>query len=154
MLALLLLVRQRRVIFFKYWMVGGFISALPPSLSLLRFMVGDLSDSEGDLSSESLVKDEEFQGTEETHRAFSHGTELIPWYETQPVSVHARAHTKHVHASMAYRVSPLQVRVVTATGHSPVPAARGNGHPLRPGQPPKRSLPAATAARQHHTHLG
>ncbi|XP_075884265.1 1-phosphatidylinositol 4,5-bisphosphate phosphodiesterase epsilon-1 isoform X2 [Nelusetta ayraudi] len=45
-----------------------------------QFMVGDLSDSEGDLSSESLVKDEEFQGTEETHRAFSHGTELIPWY--------------------------------------------------------------------------
>lgn len=42
-------------------------------------MVGDLSDSEGDLSSESLVKEVEFQGTEETHRAFSHGTELIPW---------------------------------------------------------------------------
>ncbi|XP_074519567.1 1-phosphatidylinositol 4,5-bisphosphate phosphodiesterase epsilon-1 isoform X2 [Halichoeres trimaculatus] len=45
-----------------------------------QFMVGDLSDSEGDLSSESLVKEVEFQGTEETHRAFSHGTELIPWY--------------------------------------------------------------------------
>ncbi|CAJ1081049.1 -phosphatidylinositol 4%2C5-bisphosphate phosphodiesterase epsilon-1 isoform X1 [Xyrichtys novacula] len=45
-----------------------------------QFMVGDLSDSEGDLSSESLVKEEEFQGTEETHKAFSHGTELIPWY--------------------------------------------------------------------------
>uniref|UniRef100_A0A8C4HFJ3 Phosphoinositide phospholipase C n=1 Tax=Dicentrarchus labrax TaxID=13489 RepID=A0A8C4HFJ3_DICLA len=43
------------------------------------FMVGDLSDSEGDLSSEP-VKEVEFQGTEETHRAFSHGTELIPWY--------------------------------------------------------------------------
>uniref|UniRef100_A0A8C4NR84 Phosphoinositide phospholipase C n=1 Tax=Dicentrarchus labrax TaxID=13489 RepID=A0A8C4NR84_DICLA len=44
-----------------------------------QFMVGDLSDSEGDLSSEP-VKEVEFQGTEETHRAFSHGTELIPWY--------------------------------------------------------------------------
>ncbi|XP_054454527.1 1-phosphatidylinositol 4,5-bisphosphate phosphodiesterase epsilon-1 isoform X2 [Anoplopoma fimbria] len=45
-----------------------------------QFMVGDLSDSEGDLSSEPAVKEVEFQGTEETHRAFSHGTELIPWY--------------------------------------------------------------------------
>ncbi|XP_027145391.1 1-phosphatidylinositol 4,5-bisphosphate phosphodiesterase epsilon-1 isoform X1 [Larimichthys crocea] len=45
-----------------------------------QFMVGDLSDSESDLSSEPVVKDVEFQGTEETHRAFSHGTELIPWY--------------------------------------------------------------------------
>ncbi|KAK5905971.1 hypothetical protein CgunFtcFv8_001875 [Champsocephalus gunnari] len=45
-----------------------------------QFMVGDLSDSEGDLSSEPGVKEVEFQGTEETHRAFSHGTELIPWY--------------------------------------------------------------------------
>uniref|UniRef100_A0A665W4E4 Phosphoinositide phospholipase C n=1 Tax=Echeneis naucrates TaxID=173247 RepID=A0A665W4E4_ECHNA len=45
-----------------------------------QFMVWDLSDSDGDLSSEPPVKDAEFQGTEETHRAFSHGTELIPWY--------------------------------------------------------------------------
>uniref|UniRef100_A0A3Q3RCA7 Phosphoinositide phospholipase C n=1 Tax=Monopterus albus TaxID=43700 RepID=A0A3Q3RCA7_MONAL len=45
-----------------------------------QFMVGDLSDSDGDLSSEPVVKEVEFQGTEETHRAFSHGTELIPWY--------------------------------------------------------------------------
>uniref|UniRef100_A0A8D3BMP9 Phosphoinositide phospholipase C n=1 Tax=Scophthalmus maximus TaxID=52904 RepID=A0A8D3BMP9_SCOMX len=44
------------------------------------FMVGDLSDSDGDLSSEPAVKEAEFQGTEETHRAFCHGTELIPWY--------------------------------------------------------------------------
>ncbi|XP_077358777.1 1-phosphatidylinositol 4,5-bisphosphate phosphodiesterase epsilon-1 isoform X2 [Festucalex cinctus] len=43
-----------------------------------QFMVGDLSDSEGDLSSEA--NEMEFQGTEETHRAFCHGTELIPWY--------------------------------------------------------------------------
>ncbi|XP_076007670.1 1-phosphatidylinositol 4,5-bisphosphate phosphodiesterase epsilon-1 isoform X2 [Genypterus blacodes] len=45
-----------------------------------QFMVGDLSDSEGDLSSEQAAKEMEFHGTEETHRAFSHGTELIPWY--------------------------------------------------------------------------
>ncbi len=47
--------------------------------SIFRFTVGDLSDSESDLSSEPAVKEVEFQGTEETHRAFSHGTELIPW---------------------------------------------------------------------------
>lgn len=46
---------------------------------LFRFMVGDLSDSDGDTPSEPAVKEMEFQGTEETHRAFSHGTELIPW---------------------------------------------------------------------------
>uniref|UniRef100_A0AAQ5ZRG0 Phosphoinositide phospholipase C n=1 Tax=Amphiprion ocellaris TaxID=80972 RepID=A0AAQ5ZRG0_AMPOC len=45
-----------------------------------QFMVGDLSDSEGDLSLEPIVKEVEFQGTEETHRAFCHGTELVPWY--------------------------------------------------------------------------
>ncbi|XP_057681356.1 1-phosphatidylinositol 4,5-bisphosphate phosphodiesterase epsilon-1 isoform X1 [Corythoichthys intestinalis] len=45
-----------------------------------QFMVGDLSDSEGDLSSEPAASEMEFQGTEETHRAFCHGTELIPWY--------------------------------------------------------------------------
>ncbi|XP_068161011.1 1-phosphatidylinositol 4,5-bisphosphate phosphodiesterase epsilon-1 isoform X2 [Antennarius striatus] len=45
-----------------------------------QFMVGDLSDSESDLSSELVVKEVECQGAEETHRAFSHGTELIPWY--------------------------------------------------------------------------
>uniref|UniRef100_H2TGF4 Phosphoinositide phospholipase C n=1 Tax=Takifugu rubripes TaxID=31033 RepID=H2TGF4_TAKRU len=45
-----------------------------------QFMVGDLSDSDGDLPSEPAVKEGEFQGTEETHKAFNHGTELIPWY--------------------------------------------------------------------------
>uniref|UniRef100_H3DNJ9 Phosphoinositide phospholipase C n=1 Tax=Tetraodon nigroviridis TaxID=99883 RepID=H3DNJ9_TETNG len=44
-----------------------------------QFMMGDLSDSDGDTPSEPAVKEVEFQGTEETHRAF-HGTELIPWY--------------------------------------------------------------------------
>uniref|UniRef100_A0A8C7R732 Phosphoinositide phospholipase C n=1 Tax=Oncorhynchus mykiss TaxID=8022 RepID=A0A8C7R732_ONCMY len=33
---------------------------------------------EGDLSEQA--KEVAFQGTEETHRSFSHGTELIPWY--------------------------------------------------------------------------
>ncbi|XP_054623295.1 1-phosphatidylinositol 4,5-bisphosphate phosphodiesterase epsilon-1 isoform X3 [Dunckerocampus dactyliophorus] len=46
----------------------------------VSFIVGDLSDSEGDLSSEPAANEMEFQGTEETHRAFCHGTELIPWY--------------------------------------------------------------------------
>ncbi|XP_020567543.2 1-phosphatidylinositol 4,5-bisphosphate phosphodiesterase epsilon-1 isoform X4 [Oryzias latipes] len=45
-----------------------------------QFTVGDLSDSDGDLSVEPVIKEVEFQGTEETHKAFSHGTELIPWY--------------------------------------------------------------------------
>uniref|UniRef100_A0A673ZY97 Phosphoinositide phospholipase C n=1 Tax=Salmo trutta TaxID=8032 RepID=A0A673ZY97_SALTR len=43
-----------------------------------QFVEGDLSDSEGDLSEQA--KEAAFQGTEETHRAFAHGTELIPWY--------------------------------------------------------------------------
>lgn len=50
-------------------------------LSMFRFMVGDLSDSDCDLPCEPPVKDVEFQGTEETHRAYCHGTELIPWYD-------------------------------------------------------------------------
>ncbi|XP_037547362.1 1-phosphatidylinositol 4,5-bisphosphate phosphodiesterase epsilon-1 [Nematolebias whitei] len=51
-----------------------------PEPDHILFTAGDLSDSDGDLSTEPAVKDVEFQGTEETHRAFSHGTELIPWY--------------------------------------------------------------------------
>ncbi|MGH0136925.1 UNVERIFIED_CONTAM: hypothetical protein FKN15_008499 [Acipenser sinensis] len=43
-----------------------------------QFTVGDLSDSEGDLSEQA--KDYDFQGTEEQQKAFSHGTELVPWY--------------------------------------------------------------------------
>uniref|UniRef100_A0A3B3E079 Phosphoinositide phospholipase C n=1 Tax=Oryzias melastigma TaxID=30732 RepID=A0A3B3E079_ORYME len=55
-------------------------SSPSPSGSTLAFRIGDLSDSDGDLSVEPVVKEVEFQGTEETHKAFSHGTELIPWY--------------------------------------------------------------------------
>lgn len=149
MLALVLLVCQRFVTPNTGWQMV--LSLLSRLLSILRFMVGDLSDSEGDLSSESLVKDEEFQGTEETHRAFSHGTELIPWYETRPLTLHTR---RKLDASLTCCLPPLQVRVVAATRHSPVPAAWGNGHPLRPGQSPHSSLPAATAAGQHHAHVG
>ncbi|XP_037134464.1 1-phosphatidylinositol 4,5-bisphosphate phosphodiesterase epsilon-1 isoform X4 [Syngnathus acus] len=47
---------------------------------VVSFTVGDLSDSEGDLSSEPSANEMEFQGTEKTNRAFGHGTELIPWY--------------------------------------------------------------------------
>ncbi|KAJ8284855.1 hypothetical protein COCON_G00037050 [Conger conger] len=43
-----------------------------------QFIVGDLSDSDGDLSEQA--KEVEFQGVEETQKAFTHGTELIPWY--------------------------------------------------------------------------
>lgn len=52
-----------------------------------QFMVGDLSDSECDLSSEPVSKEGELQSTEDAHKAFSHNTELIPWYvlSLQPV---------------------------------------------------------------------
>nr|XP_023698097.1 1-phosphatidylinositol 4,5-bisphosphate phosphodiesterase epsilon-1 isoform X2 [Paramormyrops kingsleyae] len=43
-----------------------------------QFVLGDLSDSEGDLSEQG--KEGDFQGVEETPKAFGHGTELIPWY--------------------------------------------------------------------------
>ncbi|XP_055085431.1 1-phosphatidylinositol 4,5-bisphosphate phosphodiesterase epsilon-1 isoform X3 [Periophthalmus magnuspinnatus] len=45
-----------------------------------QFMVGDLSDSENDLSSEPVSKDGDCQSSEDAHKAFSHNTELIPWY--------------------------------------------------------------------------
>uniref|UniRef100_A0A8C1PZL5 Phosphoinositide phospholipase C n=1 Tax=Cyprinus carpio TaxID=7962 RepID=A0A8C1PZL5_CYPCA len=43
-----------------------------------QFLVGDLSDSEGDPL--ELIKDLDLQATEDVHGPFSHGTELIPWY--------------------------------------------------------------------------
>ncbi|KAK7919592.1 hypothetical protein WMY93_010876 [Mugilogobius chulae] len=45
-----------------------------------QFMVGDLSDSEGDLSSEPVSKEGDSQSIEDSHKAFNHNTELIPWY--------------------------------------------------------------------------
>ncbi|XP_072312345.1 1-phosphatidylinositol 4,5-bisphosphate phosphodiesterase epsilon-1 isoform X2 [Eucyclogobius newberryi] len=45
-----------------------------------HFMVGDLSDSEGDLSSEPVSKDGDCLSLEDAHKAFGHNTELIPWY--------------------------------------------------------------------------
>ncbi|KAI5617659.1 1-phosphatidylinositol 4,5-bisphosphate phosphodiesterase epsilon-1 isoform X8, partial [Silurus asotus] len=43
-----------------------------------QFVVGDLSDSEGDLSEQPRESD--LQSPEEPEGAFSHGTELVPWY--------------------------------------------------------------------------
>ncbi|XP_063817712.1 1-phosphatidylinositol 4,5-bisphosphate phosphodiesterase epsilon-1 isoform X4 [Pseudophryne corroboree] len=42
------------------------------------FLMGDLSDSESDISDQS--KEFDLHGSEEQQKAFSHGTELIPWY--------------------------------------------------------------------------
>ncbi|KAI4893550.1 hypothetical protein NFI96_004194 [Prochilodus magdalenae] len=52
-----------------------------------QFLVGDLSDSEGDLVEQQRETD--LQSSEELHSAFSHGTELIPWYVLSlPADVH------------------------------------------------------------------
>uniref|UniRef100_A0A3B4C9C4 Phosphoinositide phospholipase C n=1 Tax=Pygocentrus nattereri TaxID=42514 RepID=A0A3B4C9C4_PYGNA len=52
-----------------------------------QFLVGDLSDSEGDLMEQPHEAD--LQSPEELHGAFSHGTELIPWYVLSlPADVH------------------------------------------------------------------
>uniref|UniRef100_W5KBX6 Phosphoinositide phospholipase C n=1 Tax=Astyanax mexicanus TaxID=7994 RepID=W5KBX6_ASTMX len=63
-------------------------SVREPSTVLLRnsfkdknrnqFLVGDLSDSEGDLV--EPPRETDLQSPEEPHGAFCHGTELIPWY--------------------------------------------------------------------------
>ncbi|KAM4030222.1 1-phosphatidylinositol 4,5-bisphosphate phosphodiesterase epsilon-1 isoform 4-T4 [Anomaloglossus baeobatrachus] len=42
------------------------------------FLMGDLSDSESDIFDQS--KEYDFRFSEEQQKAFSHGTELIPWY--------------------------------------------------------------------------
>uniref|UniRef100_A0A452TBX4 Phosphoinositide phospholipase C n=1 Tax=Ursus maritimus TaxID=29073 RepID=A0A452TBX4_URSMA len=47
------------------------------SLSI-RFIIGDLLDSENDLCEQS--KEWDSHGSEEPQKAFDHGTELIPWY--------------------------------------------------------------------------
>ncbi|XP_075697533.1 1-phosphatidylinositol 4,5-bisphosphate phosphodiesterase epsilon-1 isoform X2 [Rhinoderma darwinii] len=43
-----------------------------------QFIMGDLSDSESDIFEQS--KEYDLHGSEEQQKAFSHGTELIPWY--------------------------------------------------------------------------
>ncbi|XP_066456797.1 1-phosphatidylinositol 4,5-bisphosphate phosphodiesterase epsilon-1 isoform X3 [Eleutherodactylus coqui] len=43
-----------------------------------QFIMGDLSDSESDIFDQS--KEYDLHGSEEQQKAFSHGTELIPWY--------------------------------------------------------------------------
>ncbi|XP_038816637.1 1-phosphatidylinositol 4,5-bisphosphate phosphodiesterase epsilon-1-like [Salvelinus namaycush] len=55
-----------------------------------QFTVGDLSESAGDLSDLIQGKDPDFQGMgERTQKAFSHGTELMPWYV---LSLHPHVH--------------------------------------------------------------
>ncbi|XP_051925269.1 1-phosphatidylinositol 4,5-bisphosphate phosphodiesterase epsilon-1 isoform X2 [Hippocampus zosterae] len=54
-----------------------------------RFTVAEPSDSQGEPSSEPAANETEFRGTRETHRAFCHGIELIPWYVLSlPPDVH------------------------------------------------------------------
>ncbi|XP_017658675.1 1-phosphatidylinositol 4,5-bisphosphate phosphodiesterase epsilon-1 isoform X2 [Nannospalax galili] len=43
-----------------------------------QFIIGDLLDSENDIFEQSKECDP--HGSEESHKAFDHGTELIPWY--------------------------------------------------------------------------
>lgn len=71
--------KKKRIYIYFFFYQPHIAFLLLELVSTFRFMVGDLSDSDGDLSSEPVAKEVEFQGTEETHRAFSHGTELIPW---------------------------------------------------------------------------
>uniref|UniRef100_A0AAY4BXV5 Phosphoinositide phospholipase C n=1 Tax=Denticeps clupeoides TaxID=299321 RepID=A0AAY4BXV5_9TELE len=59
------------------------------------FIVGDLSDSETDLSEQPRAETE-FQGVEETQRPFSHGTELVPWYI---LSIRADVHQFLLHGA-------------------------------------------------------
>ncbi|XP_067226219.1 1-phosphatidylinositol 4,5-bisphosphate phosphodiesterase epsilon-1 isoform X6 [Chanodichthys erythropterus] len=49
-----------------------------PGSERVLFLVGELSDSEGDPF--EVAKDIDLQTTEEVNGPFSHGTELIPWY--------------------------------------------------------------------------
>lgn len=44
----------------------------------IRFIIGDLLDSENDIFEKSKECDP--HGSEESQKAFDHGTELIPWY--------------------------------------------------------------------------
>lgn len=56
-------------------------------LSSHRFLVGEFSDSEGDLS--DAPQEPDLQSPEEPEGAFSHGTELVPWYALSiPADVH------------------------------------------------------------------
>ncbi|XP_076856802.1 1-phosphatidylinositol 4,5-bisphosphate phosphodiesterase epsilon-1 isoform X2 [Brachyhypopomus gauderio] len=51
------------------------------------FLVGDLSDPEGDVGEQAQQVD--IQSSEEPHGAFSHGTELVPWYVLSlPADIH------------------------------------------------------------------
>ncbi|XP_030630952.1 1-phosphatidylinositol 4,5-bisphosphate phosphodiesterase epsilon-1 [Chanos chanos] len=58
---------------------GTFYANYLKDKSRNQFLMGELSDSEGDLA-DLTPKDIDVQTAEETQGAFSHGTELIPWY--------------------------------------------------------------------------
>ncbi|KAM4715436.1 1-phosphatidylinositol 4,5-bisphosphate phosphodiesterase epsilon-1 isoform 2-T3 [Anableps anableps] len=113
-----------------------------------QFTVGDLSDSDGDLSTEPVVKEVEFQGIEETHKAFSHGTELIPWYvlSLQPdvhqfllqgaTVIHYDQDT-HLTARCVLRLQPDNTTLIWGKpqngGASPVEQPAGLGQSVVPG---------------------
>lgn len=46
--------------------------------SFIRFIIGDLLDSENDIFEQP--KEWDSHGSEEPQKAFDHGIELIPWY--------------------------------------------------------------------------
>ncbi|KAL0984148.1 hypothetical protein UPYG_G00137700 [Umbra pygmaea] len=113
-------------------------------LNRVSFVVGDLSDSEGELS--ELAKDVQFQGTEETHQAFSHGTELIPWYVLslqsdvhqfllQGATVIHYDQESHLSARCLLRLQPDNCTLTWANPRSGSPSADppGLGQPVASG---------------------
>ncbi|XP_051770062.1 1-phosphatidylinositol 4,5-bisphosphate phosphodiesterase epsilon-1 isoform X3 [Ctenopharyngodon idella] len=114
-----------------------------------QFLVGDLSDSEGDPF--ELAKDIDLQTTEEVNGPFSHGTELIPWYvlSLQPdihqfllqgaTVIHYDPET-HLTARCVLRLQPDNCFLTWSKPHSscgPGGRARGfMGHPPSPDHLP------------------
>lgn len=126
------------------------MSASPASCHFyFRFLVGDLSDSEGDPF--EVAKDIDLQTTEEVNGPFSHGTELIPWYvlSLQPdihqfllqgaTVIHYDPET-HLTARCVLRLQPDNCFLTWSKPHSscgPGGRARGfMGHPPSPDHLP------------------
>uniref|UniRef100_A0A2K5PAD8 Phosphoinositide phospholipase C n=1 Tax=Cebus imitator TaxID=2715852 RepID=A0A2K5PAD8_CEBIM len=59
------------------WNMGNY-NAVMEFLAGLRFIIGDLLDSDSDIFEQS--KEYDSHGSEDSQKAFDHGTELIPWY--------------------------------------------------------------------------
>uniref|UniRef100_A0A2K5CII7 Phosphoinositide phospholipase C n=1 Tax=Aotus nancymaae TaxID=37293 RepID=A0A2K5CII7_AOTNA len=59
------------------WNMGNY-NAVMEFLAGLRFIIGDLLDSDSDIFEQS--KEHDSHGSEDSQKAFDHGTELIPWY--------------------------------------------------------------------------